>query len=347
MLKIIGWDLYSPFGGKSDFVEAVSNYLTIDDFRKTNPFKAMSYNIPDFDVREQLGKKGTRNFDRHTGLFVKTLCNVIDQCELETAQLSSVGLINATSTGSLDSIMDFLLDTYRYDRPYLVNPAHMPNTVINCAAGQGAIWNGMKGPNATVSAGSQSFYSALRLASRWGENDYSPITVVGAVEEVTETVDKLYSVYKENTHSAELIECSGSIVVKYEVPSELNEYDSYILSTRLGVYHDPKEAKSGLVSLLTKLLEEEGINSQDIEHFCIKSSSQQASYDAEESAAKSINSEGKITSIADCFGNAYSASGVLQLSYLLTALPAKRYGVLISLSKNGSMACSLIYKGQN
>ncbi|MEE3922501.1 hypothetical protein V2I01_41795 [Micromonospora sp. BRA006-A] len=68
-----------------------------------------------------------------------------------------IGIVTGTTAGSVKSSVDYAAETFTQQPPYLVNPALFPNTVMNCAAGQSAIWYKLHGPNATVAGGPLAF----------------------------------------------------------------------------------------------------------------------------------------------------------------------------------------------
>ncbi|MCT9933143.1 hypothetical protein N5079_23315 [Planotetraspora sp. A-T 1434] len=140
-----------------------------------------------FSVRERLGRKGTSTFDRATALAVVACGEALRDAgvDLTTVDPARVGLVLGTTVGSLASTMDFSRETLVQDKPYLVNPMQFPNTVMNCAAGQSAIWYGLRGVNATVAGGPIAFLQAMRYAVRAIEKSQADTVLVGAVEEFT------------------------------------------------------------------------------------------------------------------------------------------------------------------
>ncbi len=143
--------------------------------------------VEDFDAAEMLGRKGTRTLDRMTGQVIATAGMVLAGRDDPDAR-ARIGLVLGSSTGSVQSITEFTRDTFVRDRPYLVNPANFPSTVMNNAAGRTAIWYGLRGPNSTITAGHLTGLVALRYASRLIRLGYVDTLLVGAVEEVSEAV---------------------------------------------------------------------------------------------------------------------------------------------------------------
>lgn len=143
--------------------------------------------VPDFDIKEQLGKKGTRSLDRLTGLTVTAVRELLD----EAGGLSAIGdpddiaLVLGTDTGSIRSMMEFTRDGLVGDKPYHVDPSRFPNAVMNCAAGRSAIWYDLRGPNATISSGRVAGLSALRYGARLLRGGQANAVICGSAEELT------------------------------------------------------------------------------------------------------------------------------------------------------------------
>jgi 3-oxoacyl-[acyl-carrier-protein] synthase II len=138
--------------------------------------------VPGFDARTVLGRKGTRSMDRATGLAVATVGALLRSVGggLPTGEL---GLVLGTGTGSVQSMMDFTRDSLTRDKPYHVDPARFPSTVMNCAAGQSAIWHGLRGPNTTIAAGRATGLLALNYALRLQRGGHAEAVLCGSVEE--------------------------------------------------------------------------------------------------------------------------------------------------------------------
>jgi 3-oxoacyl-[acyl-carrier-protein] synthase II len=143
--------------------------------------------LVDFNVREQLGRKGTSTYDRVTGLAVVCCQDALRRAgmTIDDSTRTRVGVALGTSLGSFKSTSDYSRETLVQDRPYLVNPMLFPNTVMNCAAGQVAIRFRLRGPNATVAGGTLAFLNAVRYASNIIERGYADVMLCGAVEEYT------------------------------------------------------------------------------------------------------------------------------------------------------------------
>lgn len=143
--------------------------------------------LPGFDVRAELGRKGTGWYDRATALAVVSCRDALRESGVPVAQDtdSRIGVALGTTLGSFKSASDYTRETLVQERPYWVNPSLFPTTVINCAAGQVAIRLGLRGVNATITGGGLAFLNSLRYASRVIGRGYADVMLTGAVEEYT------------------------------------------------------------------------------------------------------------------------------------------------------------------
>lgn len=138
-----------------------------------------------FDVRAELGRKGTSSYDRNTALAVVCARDALASAGWADPGPAAgrVGVALGTSLGSFRSTSDYSRETLVQEKPYLVNPVLFPNTVMNGAAGQVAIRYGLRGVNATVTGGPLAFLNALRYACGAIDRGYADVVLTGAVEE--------------------------------------------------------------------------------------------------------------------------------------------------------------------
>jgi 3-oxoacyl-[acyl-carrier-protein] synthase II len=191
-IVVSAWTATSPFGRGGDALArglAVGRAATADLDRATwsGPFDRAAL-IPGFDVAGILGKRGTRSMDRITGITVSTVgmllhdSGLLDRDGGAVEDPDNVGLVLG-SGGSVQSTMDFTLEGLTGEKPYHVDPARFPNAVLNRAAGQSAIWYGLKGPNATVFGGAVTGLLALSYAARLLRFGRCDVILCGAAEE--------------------------------------------------------------------------------------------------------------------------------------------------------------------
>jgi 3-oxoacyl-[acyl-carrier-protein] synthase II len=140
--------------------------------------------VPGFSARELLGRRGTSFLDRATALALVACAEAIEDSAL-VPSAERIGVSLGTSTGSLRSMSDYTRETLIEERPYLVNPALFPNTVMNCAAGQSAIRFGLRGINATIAGGALAFLAVLHVSGRSLRLGHVDAVLAGAVEELS------------------------------------------------------------------------------------------------------------------------------------------------------------------
>ncbi|MGH4032644.1 beta-ketoacyl synthase N-terminal-like domain-containing protein [Actinomycetota bacterium Odt1-20B] len=190
---ITAWSAVSPYGmGRSAFTEGLRErrgaVTGLGPEHGTTPGVGVGGVVPGFGVREVLGKKGTRSMDRVTGLAVAAVGSLLDDSARNRAVGTGEGAAFAlgTTTGSAQSMMDFTRDSLTGEQPFFVDPARFPNTVMNCAAGQSAIWYQLKGPNATIAGGRTAGLHALNYARRLLGSGRARTVLCGAAEEFSQ-----------------------------------------------------------------------------------------------------------------------------------------------------------------
>jgi 3-oxoacyl-[acyl-carrier-protein] synthase II len=135
--------------------------------------------VPGFDQRAVLGKKGTKGMDRLTGLAV----TAVGQLLTPAPATGTTALVLGTNSGSAKSMMDFTRTSLTAERPFDVDPAAIPSVVMNCAAGQCAIWHGLTGPNTTIAGGRVAGLLGLAYARRLLRAGRARSVLCGAAEE--------------------------------------------------------------------------------------------------------------------------------------------------------------------
>ncbi|MFJ6985024.1 MULTISPECIES: beta-ketoacyl synthase N-terminal-like domain-containing protein [unclassified Streptomyces] len=142
--------------------------------------------VPGFEVRQVLGKAGTRTMDRATGLAVTAVRELFDEASREQRPVpvgTGTGLVLGTTLGSAQSQHDFALASFTEDKPYDVPAQFMPNVLMNCPAAASAIRFGLKGPNTTLAGGRPTGLIALGYARRLLAAGRAERVLVGAVED--------------------------------------------------------------------------------------------------------------------------------------------------------------------
>lgn len=223
--------------------------------------------VAGFDTRAELGRKGTSTFDRRTALTVVTCCNALDDAGLDIDALdpSRTRVVLGTTEGSVRSAVDFAGETFTQTPPHLVNPALFPNTVMNCAAGQTAIWLGLRGVNTTIAGGPVAFLSVLRYCENLFRGDKVDVLLSGAVEELTAHSAWLSrsSDLPEGTHPGE----GGAVFVlsgSRGVPGEVAQPDAELLGVALGFAVDPGDRAAAVARSIHQALRAAEVEPYDV-----------------------------------------------------------------------------------
>ncbi|MEV4188256.1 beta-ketoacyl synthase N-terminal-like domain-containing protein, partial [Streptosporangium canum] len=139
---------------------------------------------PDLRPEEYLGRKGIRSLDRTTQLALVASNRALAGlgAPLADRDRARTGVVIGTSTGSIRSSSEFSRETLVREKPYLVRASFFPNSVMNFCASQIAIWNALRGVNATIADGRVSGLAAVRYARNAIVQGHVDRALVGAVE---------------------------------------------------------------------------------------------------------------------------------------------------------------------
>jgi 3-oxoacyl-[acyl-carrier-protein] synthase II len=314
--------------------------------------------VENFDAAEMLGKKGTRTLDRMTAQVIATAGMVLAGQDDSPAERARIGLVLGSSTGSVQSITEFTRDTFVRERPYLVNPANFPSTVMNNAAGRTAIWYGLRGPNSTIAAGHLTGLVALRYASRLIRRGYVDTLLVGAVEEVSEAVSVGVGAMRRagtagpGSGTAPLGEgCVFFLVGGRDrdgaaAPvAELAGFEFGVTEAGAG----PEATAAGLARTVRALLARAGLGPEDLWLVSLAQSGD-GTLDLAELAAvdQAVGPGPRRVVAAERTGNSFSALGAFQLAAALAVAGQDRPAgaptrpcLLTSLGIDGSVGCAL------
>lgn len=304
-MNITAWSAISPFGIGADAFR-----IGLDVRRQTSGL------VPDFDVRAVLGKKGTRSMDRVTALSVAAVGALA-----ERLPGPETGLVLGT-TGSVQSTMDFTRSSLESERPFYVDPARFPNTVMNCAAGQCAIWHQLKGPNATIAGGRVAGLLALNYARRLQASGRAGTLLCGGAEEYSDARASLYG-------SALLGEGAAMLLLEPDARDGLAE----VVALEFGVYAEPEEIRPALVACVRRALDKAGARPENV----------------------SLVAPGDDTPLADVFGDhqptridcteligdAGAAAATFQVLAVLVA-DTPGLALVTAVDRDGTVGCALL-----
>lgn len=351
---ITAWSAVSPFGlGRSAFVEGFhrgeETAVPVDREQWQVPDERARL-VPGFNPREALGRKGTRSMDRVTGLAVSAVGALLDDAgrnrEVATGERGAVVL--GTTTGSVQSMMDFTRDSLTGEQPYFVNPAHMPNTVMNCAAGQCAIWHQIKGPNATIAGGRLAGLLALNYARRLLAADRAEAVLCGSAEEYSNERAWL----EWHTRGAEeeralLGEGAGMLLLEPEDRVDSEHVLAEVLAVETGVFGEGRLPEV-LGACLRRAMERTGVDASQV-WAAVPRGATDALGEQEEAVLSDMFGKAALEPSRNTrfFGDASAASGSLQIASVLAVaerMPdaSGRVAVVTAVERDGGVGCALL-----
>lgn len=138
-----------------------------------------------FEPRTYLGERNLRPLDRTARLLTAAAQLALAASGWDAPALAreEVGLVAGTTFGSVRTIAEFDRRSRRIG-PAHASPFEFANSVINAAAGQTAIWHGLRGVNSTIAAGEASALVALAQAAEMVRAGRSAALLAGGAEEL-------------------------------------------------------------------------------------------------------------------------------------------------------------------
>ncbi|MDF6043854.1 3-oxoacyl-ACP synthase [Streptomyces sp. JH14] len=337
---ITAWQTYSPLGhGADSHREAL---------RSAGRTGGTSPAVQDFEVREILGRAGTRSMDRVAGLAVATTARLLEQIGTPDSRFGSyapeeVALVLGTSDG-FSSVSAFLRDTWTRSKPYDVDPSHVPRTLMNFAAGQCAIRHGIKGPNTTICGSHATGLLTLNYARRLQRNGHARATVWGAVEELSP--ERVAVEEARLDGPAERPASEGCVMFLLESPGEVPPERTplaEVLAVEFGVWAETDSIRSALAACLRRALARAEVTADEV-FAAAPSDSVGARGAAEHRAVEDVlGSVPLLTATADAVGDARAVSAAFQTVELLDADAAPgRVGVVTTSDAEGRVGCALL-----
>lgn len=327
---ISAWSAFTPFGhGRTAFADGVRRGEPVAPVPvKDDWAQADARVVPDFDIVEQLGRKGTSSMDRTSALAIATLRDLAQEVDADPR----TGVVLGTTSGSNRTQFEFTRDSLTRRRPYLVNPAQMPFALMNSAAAQCAMWHGLTGPNSTVAAGRVAGPAVLRYAGRLLRAGRASGVFAGAVE--------------EHSGARELLEPGGSlgeaaVLLFLQTVSAGNRpalAEVVALDTRLG------EPRRALVSCLEHVLT--GLAVDEVWGVATSATAPELS-EVELEATGEVLGRQNVIQPGHLIGDTGAASGVVGVAALLAAAEADpgargRLAVATSADQDGTVGAIVL-----
>jgi len=349
-ISIVGWQVISALGvGAQALRAAPPGEAPAADMTEQYP-QDVAYRPARFDTAALIGTKGIRSIDRTTALALCTARLLHgDQPPYEGEQSERTGFVLGTSTGSIRSTSDFTRDSLIQERPFLVNPAHFPNTVMNCAAGQCAIRFKARAVNATISGGRLSGLLALQYASQMLRRGYADRLLTGAVEELCEQTAWAHRglIQLGKRQPVPLGEGCAMFALERTTPQREG---ADILALRYGRYSDPvqDDAVDGALACIGEALGQAGIDAADLVASCLCGAAEPRTADIERRAIERLPGTAMTvhqTALVEGFGDTYSATFALALCHLLTCLERAHEGsagMVLATTDDGHVGCLIV-----
>lgn len=307
--------------------------------------------VAPFDRMALLGRKGTRNLDRLTQLGLLAADQAIEALGGSAAlggrgglaryDRARTGVVIGTTTGSITTATEVGRDTLVHDKPYMVNPATFPNTVMNTCGGQIAIRHGLLGVNAALSGGAISGMLAVRYARTALTADRADRLLVGAVEEVTARTAWAWHLTGLLTPGAPLGEGAAVFVVERAgAPAPL----ASLLACEVGYFGGAGPGLgAGLRRCITSALHRSGVVAGEVDVVVLGASGHTRLARLERRAVgAALGALPDVLDALPALGMSYSAGGVLQLAALLAVRPAGTVGVITSVGEDGNAGALVV-----
>ncbi len=343
---ITAWEVYSPLGHG-----ARSHLAGLRAVGSVRPGPS----VPDFDVREILGRSGTRSMDRAAGLAVATTRRLLDRVGTAEAPLGGyasedVGVVLGASDG-IKSVMDFLRDTWTRDKPYDVDPSHVPRTLMNFAAGQCAIWHGVRGPNATICGSHATALLTLNYARRLQRNGHAKAAIWGAVEELSADRTAVESARLDGRGGrppAEgcvmfLLEAASTVAGGRPVAAGGRPAMAQVLAVEFGVWSGPDQIRGALAGCLRRALVRAAVRREEVLAIAPLSWPGWPGSAERAGIADVVGDAPLLTKTADAIGDTGAGSAAFQIVELLAeGAGLGRVGIVTTVDGEGRVGCALL-----
>jgi 3-oxoacyl-[acyl-carrier-protein] synthase II len=347
-LAISGWAAVSPLGiATEDFaagVRAGARALTAMEAGDELPLPEGGI-VPGFDIPAALGRKGTRSMDRATALAVVGVGGLLDNAasDVRSAADGPVGLVLGTNTGSAKSMMDFTHDSLVQEKPFYVDPARFPNTVMNRAAGQCAIWYQLRGPNATIAGGHATGLLVLQYAARLRGCGHAGAVLCGAVEEFSAQRAWLEFLASDTAATAAPLG-EGCAVFLLESSAAARQHGrrvhAELLAVKVGVAGPDNPAARVLARCIRAVLAEVGTDERG---FVAPAGYPDARGEAERTAiGDTLGGWQVLTPVVELIGDTSAVSASFQIAALLAEPRPARLAMVTAVDREGTAGCALL-----
>lgn len=305
----------------------------------------MGGNIVSFEADSYLQGKPLRPLDRTAQMVVSAAKLALSSSgwAAETIANHDLGLVLGTMFGSVHTISKF--DRHALaEGPSYASPLDFANTVINAAAGQTAIWHGLRGINSTIACGAISGLMALGYAADLIRYGGQTAVLAGGVDEFCfesfcgfERAGLLANAGDPLKPSVPFdAQRNGFVLTEGAALLMLEEWDSarargVPIRAELrghGNAYDPSATQSGrqdaIVRAMRTAIEDSGVSPSQVDCISAAANGGVCSDRSEAFAIESVfNGKARqtpVTAIKSMLGEALGASGPLQVVSLLETM---------------------------
>ncbi|MFD4372903.1 beta-ketoacyl synthase N-terminal-like domain-containing protein [Streptomyces sp. NPDC058486] len=304
----------------------------------------LAHQVSGFAPEERLGRKVARFNSRATLFAMDAAESAMADARLTVTDdnRDRTGIAVGTTVGSIASTVTFGWDSFNRERPYVVNAALFPNTVLNTTAGALAIRTGMRGANSTVAGGPLAALQALRHAQMSLSQRHTDSVLAGAAEEVTGA--SLWW-WEAAFGTGPVGEGAAMFVLKRGADAQavgrrvLARLGSVVVRAA-----DPREPEAvGRVARLA--LDRAGLDPADVRLAVVRTTGDEETDTAQhEALTKLLGTEPVYHE--DVMGDCYSAHSALQMAWLLEREPSDRGPALVvAVDPEGAVGAVVLDQG--
>ncbi len=285
--------------------------------------------VPDLDTGtpEPLPSR-VRLADRPSDLALAAIGSLLDGVAMEDWPPERRAIVLGSGAAGIDQSMTLTRDSLTRPRPDNVNPALVPACVMNYASAQAAIRFGLRGPNATVTAGRLTGLAALGYARRLLSRDRADAVICGAYEGLSDRRVAIAEAAGVKRPAAE-----GCCVFLVEPAERAHARGrpvlAEVLSLETGVFGEPGDAAGVLRDTAVRALRRAGAAADDVALLV-------------PGGGEDVLAAARTVRPADVIGDAFGAASALQVAAAVTECPPGGLALITSADPDGHAGACLL-----
>lgn len=188
---VTGIGMVTPLGiGKERFRKALFNGETaireIDAFSTAGFGSHLGALIREFEPRDFISLKNLRRMDRLSSMTTASCRMALEDAAIAVSEANRdrIGIIMGTAFGNSEHQVQSARTLFT-EGPAMVNPIHVPNTVMNAPAGHASIELGFRGVNTTVNHQGVSGETALAYAAMEIRRGTADVILAGGADMIS------------------------------------------------------------------------------------------------------------------------------------------------------------------